>query len=111
MREKKDTSFTFDYEAVKNIALEQLKTGKPLLGKEVPLPHFTSHFWKRHWKQNFRHTLKGNWRKSQTVVMVMIASVFNIEIRKFNQEVHKIGFISSNISLMLQNIKLMLDDI
>ena len=33
MREKKDTSFTFDYEAVKNIALEQLKTGKPLLGK------------------------------------------------------------------------------
>ena len=42
---------------------------------------------------------------------VLIASVFNIEIRKFNQEVHKIGFISSNISLMLQNIKLMLDDI
>ncbi len=31
MRDKKDTSFRFDYEAVKNHALEQLKTGKPLL--------------------------------------------------------------------------------
>jgi transposase-like protein len=33
MIDKKDTSFAFDYEAVKNKALEQLKTGKPLLGK------------------------------------------------------------------------------
>ena len=44
MREKKDTSFTFDYEAVKNIALEQLKQANPCWGKEVPLPHFISHF-------------------------------------------------------------------
>ena len=29
MREKQETSFDFDYEAVKNKALEQLKTGKP----------------------------------------------------------------------------------
>jgi len=33
MREKKESPFEFDYEAVKNKALEQLKTGKPLLGK------------------------------------------------------------------------------
>jgi transposase-like protein len=33
MIDKKYTSFAFDYEAVKNKALEQLKTGKPLLGK------------------------------------------------------------------------------
>ena len=33
MREKKETPFEFDYESVKNQALEQLKTGKPLLGK------------------------------------------------------------------------------
>lgn len=33
MREKKETPFDFDYEIVKNQALEQLKTGKPLLGK------------------------------------------------------------------------------
>jgi len=33
MREKKESPFEFDYEAVKNKALEQLKTGKPSLGK------------------------------------------------------------------------------
>jgi putative transposase len=36
-------SFDFDYEAVKNLALDQLKTGKPLLGKDGALgPLFKS---------------------------------------------------------------------
>ncbi|MEO7523674.1 MAG: hypothetical protein ABIT58_06235 [Ferruginibacter sp.] len=36
-------SFEFDYEAVKNKALTQLKSGKPLLGKEGALgPMFKS---------------------------------------------------------------------
>jgi putative transposase len=40
---KTDKPFVFDYEAVKNKALAQLKTGKPLLGKEGALaPLFKS---------------------------------------------------------------------
>jgi putative transposase len=40
---KANTPFEFDYEAVKNKALAQLKTGKPLLGKEGALaPLFQS---------------------------------------------------------------------
>lgn len=40
---KTDKAFDFDYEAVKNKALSQLKTGKPLLGKEGALaPLFKS---------------------------------------------------------------------
>ncbi len=40
---KTTTPFEFDYEAVKNKALAQLKTGKPLLGKEGALaPLFKS---------------------------------------------------------------------
>ncbi len=43
MKEKKAGGFEFDYEAVKNKALEQLKSGKPLLGKEGALaPLFKS---------------------------------------------------------------------
>jgi hypothetical protein len=37
--------FEFDYEAVKNKALAQLKTGKPLLGKEGALTHCLNPFW------------------------------------------------------------------
>ena len=40
---KTDKSFDFDYEEVKNKALAQLKTGKPLLGKDGALaPLFKS---------------------------------------------------------------------
>ena len=40
---KASKAFEFDYEAVKNKALAQLKTGKPLLGKEGALaPLFKS---------------------------------------------------------------------
>ena len=43
MKTKKETSFEFDYEAVKDKALEQLRSGKPLLGKEGALaPLFKS---------------------------------------------------------------------
>jgi putative transposase len=43
MRTKKETTFEFDYEAVKDKALEQLRSGKPLLGKEGALaPLFKS---------------------------------------------------------------------
>ena len=43
MKAKKETSFEFDYEAVKDKALEQLRSGKPLLGKEGALaPLFKS---------------------------------------------------------------------
>ncbi|WP_153795707.1 IS256 family transposase [Foetidibacter luteolus] len=43
MKSKAETPFGFDYEAVKNKALEQLKSGKPLLGKEGALaPLFKS---------------------------------------------------------------------
>ena len=42
MKQTKNT-FEFDYEEVKNKALAQLKTGKPLLGKEGALgPLFKS---------------------------------------------------------------------
>jgi hypothetical protein len=40
---KTDKAFEFDYESVKNKALAQLKSGKPLLGKEGALgPSFKS---------------------------------------------------------------------
>jgi hypothetical protein len=40
---KTKTAFEFDYESVKNKALAQLKSGKPLLGKEGALaPLFKS---------------------------------------------------------------------
>ena len=43
MKAKKETTFEFDYEAVKDKALEQLRSGKPLLGKEGALaPLFKS---------------------------------------------------------------------
>jgi putative transposase len=43
MKAKKESSFEFDYEAVKDKALEQLRSGKPLLGKEGALaPLFKS---------------------------------------------------------------------
>jgi len=43
MKTKKESTFEFDYEAVKDKALEQLRNGKPLLGKEGALaPLFKS---------------------------------------------------------------------
>ncbi len=43
MKAKREQPFEFDYKAVKNKALEQLRSGKPLLGKEGALaPLFKS---------------------------------------------------------------------
>ncbi len=49
---KTDKPFKFDYESVKNKALAQLKTGKPLLGKEGALAPLFKSFWKQLLKQN-----------------------------------------------------------
>jgi len=44
MKQTKNVS-EFDYEEAKNYALSQLKTGKPLLGKEGALVPLFKSFW------------------------------------------------------------------
>ena len=59
----------FDFESIKNKAIEQLKAGKPLLGKDGAFAPLLESILKRHWKVGWTPVLK---KKNVSLVIVVM---------------------------------------